>query len=160
MRKQYRNRRPVPTIATTPPKMPIGSPRTQPNHRTLRLFCAAAALASALASFPALAQSQDATAKTNPFAGNPEAISEGRALYIKHSCSGCHGVMGGGGMAVSLIDDNWKFGDSDEVLFKLIKGDIPESTMPKLWQSLEPDQVWKILAYIRSLRSDANKGDR
>lgn len=87
-------------------------------------------------------------------AGNPEAISEGRALYIKHGCSGCHGVMGGGGMAVPLTDDTWKFGDSDEVLFKLIKGEIPESTMPKLWQSLESDQVWKILAYIRSLRED------
>jgi mono/diheme cytochrome c family protein len=59
--------------------------------------------------------------------------------------------MGGGGMATSLIDDTWKFGGSDEVLFKLIKGEIPESTMPKVWSSLEPEQVWKILAYVRSL---------
>ena len=50
----------------------------------------------------------------------------------------------------TLLDDTWKFGSSDEVLFKLIEGEIAESTMPKIWQ-LEPDQVWKMIAYIRSV---------
>src|SRR5262245_26070845 len=107
-----------------------------------------------------VAGSQGAGQKTNPFEGNAEAISEGQALYVRNGCSGCHGLKGGGGMAVALTDDTWKFGDSDEILFKLIKGEIPESTMPKLWQSLEPDQVWKMIAYIRSLRTDAEKGGR
>ena len=105
------------------------------------------------------ARGQDAP-QSNPFSGDQKAISEGQALYVRNGCSGCHGLKGGGGMAVPLTDGNWKFGDSDEVLFRLIKGEIPESTMPKLWQSLEPEQVWKIIAYIRSLHSDANKGDR
>lgn len=133
---------------------PFGVVRT-PLWVVIRVLLASLLLAAANA-----AQTQNAPKKANPFAENPEAIKEGRALYIKNGCSGCHGVMGGGGMAAPLTDDNWKFGDSDEVLFKLIKGEIPESTMPKLWQSLEPDEVWKILAYIRSLRSDSNKGDR
>jgi mono/diheme cytochrome c family protein len=59
--------------------------------------------------------------------------------------------MGGGGMAAPLIDDVWKFGSDDETLYKLIKGQIPEQTMPKVWGFLEDDQIWKILAYIRSL---------
>ena len=118
-----------------------------------------AVLLTSLLLAAAAAHGQDAP-NSNPFNGDQEAISEGQALYVRNGCSGCHGLKGGGGMAVPLTDGNWKFGDSDEVLFRLIKGEIPESTMPKLWQSLEPKQVWKIIAYIRSLRSDAEKGDR
>jgi cytochrome c(L) len=90
-------------------------------------------------------------AALNPYRENPAAVVEGRTLFIQHGCSGCHGVMGGGGMGVPLIDDAWKFGSDDETLFKLIKGQIPEQTMPKVWAGLEDDQVWRILAYIRSL---------
>jgi len=134
--------------------------RTRAAVRTPWWVVIALLLAALLLAAPNLANSQDTAKNTNPFAGNPEAIHEGRALYIKNGCSGCHGVMGGGGMAVALIDDNWKFGDSDEILFKLIKGEIPESTMPKLWGALPADDVWKMLAYIRSLRSEADKGAR
>jgi mono/diheme cytochrome c family protein len=100
---------------------------------------------------PAGGQSPNAVKKLNPYTGNEKAIQEGRTLYLQRGCSGCHGVMGGGGMAMPLIDDVWKFGSSDEILFKLIKGEVPESTMPKVFNDLEPDQVWKMLAYIRSL---------
>jgi cytochrome c(L) len=93
------------------------------------------------------------TKKLNPYTGKAEAIQEGRALYLRHGCSGCHGVMGGGGMAVPLIDDTWKFGSDDATLFKLIKGEIAEQTMPRVWVTLPDDEVWKMLAYIRSLYS-------
>jgi len=98
-------------------------------------------------------------AALNPYRENPAAaVDEGRTLYIQHGCSGCHGVMGGGGMGVALIDDAWKFGSDDETLYKLIKGQIPEQTMPKVWAGLEDDQVWRILAYIRSLyKGDPSK---
>lgn len=109
---------------------------------------------------PGVAQDQPKPKKLNPFTGNPAAIQEGRALYLQIGCSGCHGVMGGGGMGVPLIDDVWNFGSSDEILFKLIRGEIPESTMPKVFAGLEDEQVWKIIAYIRSLyRGDPDKVD-
>jgi cytochrome c(L) len=98
-----------------------------------------------------LAQSQNAAKKLNPFTGNEEAIKEGRGLYIQYGCSGCHGAGGGGGMGPALSDDEWKFGSDDETLYKLIKGQIAESTMPKVWAGLDEDQVWKMLAYVRSL---------
>ena len=107
---------------------------------------------------PGGAQDQSKPKKLNPFTGNPAAIQEGRSLYQQNGCSACHGVMGGGGMGVTLIDDVWKFGSDDETLFKLIKGEIPESTMPKVWTGLEDEQVWKIIAYVRSLyRGDPSK---
>jgi hypothetical protein len=38
-------------------------------------------------------------------------------------------------------------------LFKLIKGQIPEATMPKVWGFVPDEEVWKMLAYVRSLYS-------
>jgi mono/diheme cytochrome c family protein len=96
--------------------------------------------------------------KLNPFARNSPAIEEGKSLYVQNGCSACHGVMGGGGMGVPLIDDVWRFGSDDETLYKLIKGQIDGQTMPRIWTVLEDEQVWKILAYIRVLyKGDPSK---
>jgi cytochrome c(L) len=97
--------------------------------------------------------------KLNPYTGNQEAIAEGRARYLQVGCSGCHGVAGGGGMGPALLDDDWQFGSDDETLFKLIKGEIPQQTMPSVFgNELQEDDVWKILAYVRSLyRGDPSR---
>jgi mono/diheme cytochrome c family protein len=61
-------------------------------------------------------------------------------------------------MAASLIDDSWKFGSDDETLFKLIKGQIPQQTMPTVYNMLPDDQVWQLLAFIRSVyKGDPSK---
>jgi mono/diheme cytochrome c family protein len=87
----------------------------------------------------------------NPFAGNPQAVKEGRTLYMTHGCSGCHGLLGGGGMGKPILDDTWAFGSDDETLFKLTRGELPQQTMPKSEIGLTDEQVWKVLAYVRSL---------
>jgi mono/diheme cytochrome c family protein len=89
--------------------------------------------------------------KLNPFTGKAEAIQQGRTLYLQHGCGACHGVMGGGGMGMPLLDDVWKFGSDDETVFKVIKGQIDAQTMPKIWGALPDDDVWKMIAYIRSI---------
>ena len=89
--------------------------------------------------------------KRNPFTGNVDMVAEGRTLYFQVGCQGCHGGGGGGGMATSVIDDAWTFGSDDDVLFRLVKGEIPEQTMPTVYSVLEDDEVWKILAFIRSV---------
>jgi cytochrome c(L) len=97
--------------------------------------------------------------KLNPYTGDPEAIKEGRRLYLQVGCSGCHGVGGGGGMGAALLDDEWTFGSDDATLFKLIKGEIPQQTMPSVFgKELQEDDAWKILAYVRSLyRGDPSR---
>ena len=88
----------------------------------------------------------------NPFAGDPEAVNEGRKLWLFLGCSYCHGVMGGGSaMAGPVLDDTWRFGSDDETLYKLMKGQIPDQTMPKIGADLPDEQVWKMLSYVRSL---------
>jgi mono/diheme cytochrome c family protein len=88
--------------------------------------------------------------KLNKFTGNAAAVEQGRALYLQYGCSGCHGVGGGGGMAPPITDDVWKFGSDDATLFKIIKGQLPDQTMPRVYAEMPDDEVWKILAYVRS----------
>ena len=102
---------------------------------------------------PASAASAPAPAprRLNPFTGNADMAAEGRTLYFQVGCQGCHGGGGGGGMATSVIDDAWVFGSDDEALFRLIKGEMPDQTMPTVYSVLEDDEVWQILAFIRSV---------
>src|SRR5689334_73982 len=88
---------------------------------------------------------------TNPFSTNIDAVIEGRAIYLKYGCAGCHGMGGGGGMGKPLIDDEWRFGSDDATLFKLIRGEIPNQTMPNaIGKTLTDDEIWKALMYVRS----------
>ena len=106
---------------------------------------------AAAASAPPSAAAATAPPKLNPFTGDADMAAEGRTLYFQVGCQGCHGGGGGGGMATSVIDDAWTFGSADEVLYRLIKGEIPEQTMPTVYSVLEDEEVWKILAFIRSV---------
>lgn len=91
-------------------------------------------------------------ASGNPFAKSAESVVEGREIYLKYGCAGCHGVGGGGGMGKPISDDTWQFGSDDQTLFKLLRGEIPEQTMPgSIGRSMTDDEVWKVLAYVRSL---------
>ena len=50
-----------------------------------------------------------------------------------------------------IIDTAWKFGSDDDTLYRLIKGQIPQQTMPTVYSTLPDEQVWQMLAFIRSL---------
>ena len=112
---------------------------------------AAPASAADAASSRAAAAPPSAPPKLNPFTGDVEMAAAGRTLYFQVGCHGGGGGGGGGGMATSVIDDAWTFGSDDEVLFRLIKGEIPDQTMPTVYSVLTDDEVWKILAFIRSV---------
>jgi cytochrome c(L) len=91
--------------------------------------------------------------KLNPYTGDPETIKEGRGVYFLYSCNGCHGGTGGGGMAgaAPLFDDEWNYGSDDETLFKLMKGQIPDQIMPAVGKNMTDDEIWKVIAWIRSI---------
>lgn len=89
----------------------------------------------------------------NPYTGNAEAIKDGRRIYFLYGCNGCHGGTGGGGMAAAdpLFDDHWKYGSSDKTLFKVIKGEIPGQIMPAVGKNMTEEEIWKVIAWIRSI---------
>jgi len=124
-----------------------------PSHQTSGAASASGTPGAVGTAGASVAQSSAPSAKKNPFTGNAEAIVEGKKLFSQNNCAGCHGVGGGGGMGPSVLDDDWKFGSDDQTLFKLIKGDIPDQTMPKVYNVLPDEEVWKILAFVRSVYS-------
>ncbi len=100
---------------------------------------------------PLAGHTQEQPKLLNPFVGDPEALQEGRRLWFSLGCSGCHSALGAGSaMARPVLDDTWRFGSDDGTLYKLIRGQIPEQTMPP-YATVPDEQVWKVLSYVRSL---------
>ena len=88
----------------------------------------------------------------NPFANDRAAMGEGRQLFVKFNCSGCHGGRAGGGMGPSLRDVDWIYGNSDAQLFSTIAEGRAHG-MPSWEPRLTTEQIWKLVTYIKSLRT-------
>lgn len=96
----------------------------------------------------------DAGKSKNPYADDPAAINAGRLYYTRYNCAGCHGDHGGGGMGPSHRDQTWLYGKEDEEIFRSI-ADGRGKGMPE-WGSKVPDEViWKLVAYIKTMRTPA-----
>lgn len=88
----------------------------------------------------------------NPYGQELGAISEGRLLFVRMNCSGCHGGRAGGGMGPSLRDIDWIYGGTDAQIFSSIMEGRAHG-MPAWGTMLPADQGWKLVAYIRSMRT-------
>jgi len=88
----------------------------------------------------------------NPYAGNAAAQREGRRLFNWYNCSGCHGDHAGGGMGPSLRDSTWVYGGTDARVFRSIAQGRTKG-MPAWGNMLPEQQIWKLVAYIKSLRT-------
>jgi cytochrome c oxidase cbb3-type subunit 3 len=88
----------------------------------------------------------------NPYAGNRAVLAEGRQLFNWYNCSGCHGDHGGGGMGPSLRDSTWYYGGDDASIFASIT-EGRQKGMPAWGTKLPADQIWKIVTYIKSMRT-------
>lgn len=86
----------------------------------------------------------------NPYEGDAQAVQQGRALFNKMNCAGCHGYGAPGGMGPSLKDGYWRYGGTPVAVFKSIYEGRPQG-MPAWNPALPPQEIWKIVAYIESL---------
>jgi mono/diheme cytochrome c family protein len=82
-------------------------------------------------------------------------------------CNECHGGTGGGGICPALSQGVWFWGNTDDVLFRLITlGSVDlekegykrlgygtvKAPMPAMGATIKSaDQLWKIIAFIRSI---------
>ena len=98
-----------------------------------------AAIAAALSTLAAAAGGNE----KNPFTGDAEAIAEGKQLWADTGCYACHGA--------DLTDDEWVYRPTDATIFKAIARGRRGTTMVGWSDSLDDDQIWKVVAYIRSL---------
>lgn len=89
------------------------------------------------------------TAVRDPYAANSYGLSEGQRLYEWMNCVGCH-FHGGGGIGPPLMDHKWIYGSDPEDIFATIVEGRPNG-MPAYAGKLTDNQVWQIVAYVRSL---------
>ena len=87
---------------------------------------------------------------TNPFEGQPAAVTEGRRLFTKMNCAGCHNYDGSGGMGPDLTDHYWRYGGTPVAVFKTLWEGRPQG-MPAWSGALPPDELWKLVTFIQSL---------
>jgi cytochrome c oxidase cbb3-type subunit 3 len=96
--------------------------------------------------------SQPAPVVTNPSYGNAYDISEGQRLFDWYNCSGCHS-HGGGGMGPPLIKKEWIYGGEPANLFDTIVKGRPNG-MPTWGGRIPENQIWQIVAYVRSMNQE------
>ena len=88
----------------------------------------------------------------DPYLKDAVAIQEGKRLFGWYNCAGCHGIHGGGGMGPSLRDSVWIYGDKDDqIMDTLIHG--RSKGMPAWGTKIPESQMWKIVAYIKSMNT-------
>lgn len=85
----------------------------------------------------------------NPYEDNAWAVNEGKTLYSRYNCSGCH-ANGGGGMGPALMDNRWIYGGHSEQIFATIVEGRPNG-MPSFRGLIPENQVWQLTAYVRSM---------
>ena len=110
----------------------------------------------------------------NPYNGNIAAIAEeGHHRFLSAGCNGCHGGGGGGGICPPLTNDVWVYGAGDDTLFRLVtlgsdglqkqgykrvKHEIVTGPMPPFGGIIKTsDDLWRIIAFIRSVNPDSLK---
>jgi cytochrome c oxidase cbb3-type subunit 3 len=95
------------------------------------------------------------TETKSPYGYNAYSISEGKQLFNQFNCTGCHS-NGGGGMGPPLMDDKWIYGADPSSIFASIMEGRPNG-MPA-WRGRIPNyEVWRIVAFIRSMSGQSSK---
>jgi mono/diheme cytochrome c family protein len=104
----------------------------------------------------------DYASKTNPVAGNADAIAQGKTQYTA-LCQACHGEKGlGDGPAGAALTphpgnlQNAAKEASDAYLYwRIAEGgamDPFKSSMPAQKATLKEAQIWQIISYIKTLK--------
>src|SRR5690349_18635198 len=102
-----------------------------------------------------LAVAQEPAALPNPLGRNEQAIGQGREIY-ERTCTGCHGLNGAaGGRGPALGAGRPYVLRTDQAIFGAIQKGIPGTEMPP--SGLETMDIWRVVAYIRSLRATASE---
>ena len=102
----------------------------------------------------------NAAAETNPFAGNQQALAEGKQLFEKN-CKRCHGASGKGDGPdgdpdhqedMDLTQARRAARNPDGVVFYKAWNGRARPKMPAFKDSLSKDDIWKIVTYVQTLR--------
>lgn len=85
----------------------------------------------------------------NPYETDPKAVAEGKGIFAEH-CAGCHGRDLKGNVGPDLTG-HLSYGESDAEKYRSIAEGRPGG-MPAFGSRLGRDRIWKVLAYVDSVR--------
>jgi len=121
-----------------------------------------------------IAKSAEKGSLKSPYQDFKKVAEEGHQKFMSAGCNGCHGGGGGGGMGPPLTNQVWVYGSDDDTLFRLISLGSDElkklgynrkgtenvvGPMPPMGGVLkDPDSVWKVIAWIRSVNPSSAGG--
>lgn len=86
----------------------------------------------------------------NPFTGDANAATLGGQFFTSMNCDGCHGGGATGWVGPSLSARRWRYGGADGAVYQSIYYGRPRG-MPAFGGILPPDDIWRIVTYLRSL---------
>jgi cytochrome c oxidase cbb3-type subunit 3 len=109
----------------------------------------AAIVLAALCLSAAPLRAQNEPAGPNPLADNLDAIQIGMGLF-RSRCADCHG-MDARGVRGPDLTQVWASGRTDGGLFRTVKRGIPGTEMPASNVRTTDDEIWKTLAYLKTL---------
>jgi cytochrome c-L len=115
-------------------------------------------LAIDLAMFDTPAAKEFLATGKNPYIGNEEAIKEGKKKFNLFSCVACHGGKGEGAVGPGLIGETFRYAKNatNKGMFETIWHGTNGGMGAKGFglmapnDGLKPDEVLKVIAYIRS----------
>lgn len=90
------------------------------------------------------------TRPPRPYEDRARDVSDGKRLFSWYNCNGCHGLAGGGGMGPALMDNEWIYGREPAQVYETIARGRPHG-MPSFGGHIPDDQIWKLVAYVRSM---------
>jgi cytochrome c oxidase cbb3-type subunit 3 len=85
----------------------------------------------------------------NRYEENAYAVSQGKTWYRAYNCNGCH-AQGGGDVGPALMDAEWRYGAEPASIYATIAYGRPNG-MPAFGGRVPEDQIWQLVAYVRSL---------
>ncbi len=87
----------------------------------------------------------------SPFAGDADAIAEGRQLFDAVCGGYCHSTTEGQATdAPDLFDCEWWHGDADADLFRVISAGVPDTRMQSFGDQFSHDDIWRLVAAVRA----------
>jgi len=84
------------------------------------------------------------------FTKDPAALAAGKQTFTT-TCSPCHRPDGGGNIGPNLTDDYWLHGDKPMEIVHTITTGVPDKGMPTWGQTLKPEQIAHVAAYVLTL---------
>jgi cytochrome c oxidase cbb3-type subunit 3 len=95
-------------------------------------------------------RAQNAPPQQAASAPAPAPQTEGERLFVGYNCADCHGFGGVGSMGPSFQDGRWRFGGSEDSVYRSIAEGRPDG-MPRWGRMIPADHIRKLTAYVRGL---------